>query len=82
MHVFLMAVYNFGQIPMQQEVVRQYFPDAPPLQDLLRSRLALTLVNNHFTLAYPMPMSPNVIEVGGIHIAENPEPLPQVSHFT
>ena len=66
-------------MPMQQAVVNEHFPDAPPLHELLRSRLILTLVNNHFTLTYPMPMSPNVIEIGGLHVTTSDRALPKVS---
>lgn len=75
------SLYYFYQLPRQQSIVTEFFPDAPPLMEMLTSKLALTLVNNHHTLAYPSPVSPSVVEVGGMHIAEKPKPLPKVSHF-
>lgn len=44
----------------------------------LRSNVALVLLNNHFTMNYPRPFAPNMIEVGGIHINRAaPKELPQ-----
>ncbi|CAG9861071.1 unnamed protein product [Phyllotreta striolata] len=37
--------------------------------------ISLLLLNRHFTYHTPRPLSPNVIEVGGIHI-KKPKPLP------
>jgi hypothetical protein len=53
---------------------------APPLTELLR-KTSLLLVNNHFTLNYPKPLMPNIIEVGGMHI-EQPKKLPEVRCVT
>lgn len=39
---------------------------------------SLFLSNTHFSFTYPRPLPPNVIEVGGIHIAKQ-KPLPKVS---
>lgn len=46
--------------------------------DDLRSNVALVLLNNHFTMNYPRPYAPNMIEIGGIHINRAaPKELPQ-----
>lgn len=39
--------------------------------------ISLILLNRHFTFHSPRPLSPNVIEVGGIHIRK-PKELPEV----
>ncbi|KAE8742922.1 UDP-glycosyltransferase-01 [Frankliniella occidentalis] len=70
-------VYKFLQFPQQQALVSELFPSAPPLTDLLRNQLALVLVNNHHSLSFPVPMSPGVVEVGGMHITKKPKPLPK-----
>lgn len=75
------ALYVYYQIPMQQELVTKFFPDAPSLEDLLYNRLALTLVNNHFSLSTPTPLVPGVVEVGGMHIADKAKPLPKVGFW-
>ncbi|KAH8343689.1 hypothetical protein KR059_004431 [Drosophila kikkawai] len=61
-----------------EALYRKYFPkiaDKKPLSEITRN-FALVLVNQHFTLAPPRPLAPNVIEVGGMHIDHQPTPLP------
>lgn len=71
------AMYWNIQLRGQQRIVEEFFPDAPHLLELLRSQLALTLVNNHYTLGYPVPLAPGVVEIGGIQITDKPKPLPK-----
>ncbi|XP_017005911.2 UDP-glucosyltransferase 2 [Drosophila takahashii] len=62
-----------------QALYRKYFPkiaDEQPLSEITRN-FALILVNQHFTLAPPRPYAPNIIEVGGMHINQEPKPLPK-----
>lgn len=42
----------------------------------MRSTASLVLLNNHFTLNYPRPFLPSMVEVGGLHIKPTPDPLP------
>ncbi|XP_016950387.1 UDP-glucosyltransferase 2 [Drosophila biarmipes] len=60
-----------------QALYRKYFPkiaDKRPLSEISKN-FALILVNQHFTLAPPRPYAPNVIEVGGMHINQEPKAL-------
>jgi glucuronosyltransferase len=69
-------LYN---IPQQEAVMRQYFnytDDIPPLSEIVRNT-SLLLLNNHFSLNYPKPLVPNMIEVGGMHV-QPPMKLPEV----
>ncbi|XP_039494968.1 UDP-glucosyltransferase 2 [Drosophila santomea] len=62
-----------------EALYREYFPriaDKRPLSEITRN-FAVILVNQHFTLAPPRPYAPNVIEVGGMHINQEPKALPQ-----
>nr|WHM27969.1 UDP-glycosyltransferase family 469 member A1 [Frankliniella occidentalis] len=77
LHVGTHLSYFYYNLPLQEEIAKQYFPDVPHVEELLRANLALTLINNHFTLVYPTPMAPNVIEIGGIHIPQKRNPLPK-----
>lgn len=44
----------------------------------LRKNVALVLLNTHFTMSYPRPNVPNMIEIGGIHINRDvPKELPK-----
>lgn len=54
------------------------FPEAKKtFQEVIKSDVSLVLQNTHFSLNYPRPLMPNVIEVGGIQIERTPKPLPQ-----
>lgn len=39
--------------------------------------VSLVLLNSHFSLGFPRPYFPNMIEVGGMQINQNPAPLPK-----
>jgi len=44
----------------------------------MRRNTALVLLNNHVSLSNPRPYSPNMIEVGGMHVNRKaPKPLPK-----
>ncbi|XP_071453613.1 UDP-glucosyltransferase 2-like [Hetaerina americana] len=66
---------NFFIYPGHEKVARVYFGDIPPLTEIMK-RTSLILLNNHFTYNYPRPLTPNMIEVGGIHL-KSPNPLPK-----
>lgn len=71
-------VHPFYFIPMQQEFMEKLFPDAknwPSLEEIRRN-VSLVLLNTHTTLGTPRPYAPNMIEVGGMQIQKNVEPLP------
>ncbi|XP_054271708.1 UDP-glycosyltransferase UGT4-like [Macrosteles quadrilineatus] len=62
-------------LPPMARVVQRYFPDAPPLQDML-SRMPVSLVNTNIAIHHPQPTLPGVIPVGGLTISGN-QSLPQ-----
>lgn len=59
-------------------IARKYLKDdnMPYLGDLI-DETSLMLVNTHYSLSGPKPLSPSVIEIGGVHIQE-PKPLEEV----
>uniref|UniRef100_A0A182M8S5 UDP-glucuronosyltransferase n=1 Tax=Anopheles culicifacies TaxID=139723 RepID=A0A182M8S5_9DIPT len=64
--------------PVQSAMYEAAFPDPkPPLEHLRRHAVSLVLLNNHFSLSYPRPYVPNMIEVGGMHVNRKPNPLPE-----
>ncbi|ALC45679.1 Ugt86De, partial [Drosophila busckii] len=66
-------------VPQQQQLYAQYFPHVAqqaPLQQLCKN-FSLVLLNQHFSLSFARPYVPNMIEVGGLHIAHTPTALPQ-----
>lgn len=64
--------------PVQSAMYEASFPDPkPPLEELRRTAVSLVLLNNHFSLSYPRPYVPNMVEVGGMHVNRKPKPLPE-----
>nr|XP_040224877.2 UDP-glycosyltransferase UGT5-like [Anopheles coluzzii] len=65
-------------LPVQSAMYEAAFPDPkPPLEELRRHAVSLVLLNNHFSLSYPRPYVPNMVEVGGMHVNRKPNPLPE-----
>lgn len=57
----------------------KYFPsDQYVSYDEARKNVALVLVSHHFSLGPPQPYLPGMVEVGGMHIKADPQPLPEV----
>ncbi|XP_049861771.1 UDP-glucuronosyltransferase 1A5-like [Schistocerca gregaria] len=70
--------WNYVTMPSQNELIRRYFgPDHPPMQEI-DTNFSLLTVNNHFSVNYPRPLLPNVIEVTGLHLEKQRKPLPQL----
>lgn len=72
-------LYNrYVMIPSDKEVVRKYFGDMEASTlDQHGYNTSIFLVNTHFTVNFPRPLVPSVIEIGGIHIGL-PKPVPKV----
>jgi glucuronosyltransferase len=51
-------------------------PETPPAAELLKNT-SLIILNSHFSLNYPRPFVPAVIEAGGMQIKKNNDPLPK-----
>lgn len=76
--LFHCAYYNdFVGVKNDEEVSMKYFGEygASMKTDILKD--SLLLMNTHYSVHFPIPLVPNVIEVGGIHL-EVPKPLPKV----
>ncbi|XP_023293697.2 UDP-glucosyltransferase 2-like [Lucilia cuprina] len=69
--------FNFIRLPLQEKLFHKYFPKSKHTFDEARKNVSLVLLNQHFTLSYPRPYVTNMIEVGGLHIKQKPDPLPQ-----
>ncbi|XP_049809467.1 UDP-glucosyltransferase 2-like [Schistocerca nitens] len=69
--------YLYAMIPDQEEIQRKHFgSDSPSLYETEKN-FSLTLINNHFSVNYPRPNLPNMIELTGLHVEANPPPLPK-----
>jgi glucuronosyltransferase len=67
-------------LPKQQAILEKYFSAYAPLPSIseLDSSTSLILVNSHFSISYPKPMMPNIVQVGGMHL-KPAKKLPEVS---
>lgn len=72
----LMVPYHF--IPQQQAAMEKLFPEAKnwPSLDEIRRNVTLVLLNSHTIIGTSRLYTPNMIDVGGLHIKKNIEPLP------
>ncbi|EDV93631.1 UDP-glycosyltransferase UGT5 [Drosophila grimshawi] len=71
--------WKLVHLPLQVKLYEQYFPHiakSKPLMEVSKN-FSLMLLNQHFSLSYPRPHVPNMIEVGGLHISHKPAPLPK-----
>lgn len=60
-------------------VYAAYFPpDKYPTYFEAKKNVSLVLVTAHFSQGHPTPSLPAMIEVSGLHIKKNPNPLPKV----
>lgn len=76
MAAFETTYMKFFYEPYQNLIYEESFPGQKPSLDELKKNVSLVLLNSHFTLNYPRPYLPNMIEVGGLHINRVPNPLP------
>uniref|UniRef100_A0A182PQN2 UDP-glucuronosyltransferase n=1 Tax=Anopheles epiroticus TaxID=199890 RepID=A0A182PQN2_9DIPT len=67
--------YRCVFLRQQEAMYRRFFPRAKlTFQQTLES-VRLAFVNQHFSLSYPHPYAPNMVEIGGIQI-QPPKKLP------
>lgn len=64
-------------LPAMQKLYQKYFPNAKKTMVEVMDSFSLVLLGQHFSLSYPRPYMPNMIEVGGLHISHKPKPLPE-----
>lgn len=77
MSIFETVYMNFFYWPQQNQIYEAAFPDPKPSFDDVMKNVNLVLLNSHFTLNFPRPYTPNMVEVGGLHINRVPNPLPK-----
>lgn len=73
-HNFLVTAYNHLLMelvfyPRNSKSYDKYFPNnTKGLYDVMREDVALVFVNSHFSVNFPRPNVPGIIEMGGINI--------------
>ncbi|XP_053676206.1 UDP-glycosyltransferase UGT5-like [Anopheles nili] len=63
-------------LPKQEAMYKRFFPNAKLSFEQTLQSVRLAFVNQHFSLSYPHPYAPNMIEIGGIQI-QPPKELPK-----
>ncbi|XP_043518142.1 UDP-glucosyltransferase 2-like [Frieseomelitta varia] len=77
----LIAGQIISHMNKQSDFVRKYMNIDAEIPDLYRN-VAAILVNSHYSINGINPTTPGVIEVGGLHINENSDPLsPEVKKW-
>ncbi|KAH8294624.1 hypothetical protein KR018_000626 [Drosophila ironensis] len=75
---FELFYQSFFNLPRQEALYRKYFRKNQQNFYTMRKNTALVLLNNHVSLSNARPYSPNMIEVGGMHInRKEAKPLPR-----
>ncbi|PNF23046.1 UDP-glucuronosyltransferase 2B30 [Cryptotermes secundus] len=65
-------------LPKQNAVMQKrfnYTDNLPPVWEL-EYKTSLVFLNTHYSLSYPKPLTPNYVQVGGMHV-KPPKKLPQ-----
>ena len=70
---------KFVVYPMVDEVVSKDFPNARSAA-VIEKEDCLVFMNHHLATAWPRPLPPHVIPLGGLHLRPG-KPLPQVQKF-
>ncbi|CAB3371478.1 Hypothetical predicted protein [Cloeon dipterum] len=71
---FIRFYFHF---PAVDAATKEIFgPDTPTVAELQKSA-SLQIINGHFSLNYPRPFIPAIIEAGGMQIKKNSSPLPK-----
>lgn len=74
---FAMASYDIWYHKIDQALAEEtYGPGVPDLREIGRNVTAI-MINTHFSLHGSRPNLPNVVEVGGLHLAKKSNPLPK-----
>ncbi|XP_057333523.1 UDP-glycosyltransferase UGT5-like [Microplitis mediator] len=71
------ARFRYYTDEVQNSLMRKYIsPDIPPLHELEKN-VVLALVNSFHSLTGVRPLTPGLIEVGGLHVQEHYKAMPQ-----
>ncbi|XP_065368995.1 UDP-glucosyltransferase 2-like [Calliphora vicina] len=67
--------YYYKYMPVQKQIYKFYYPNAQLTFEEAQKNFSLVLLNDHFSLTTPRPYVPNMIEVAGLNIVTNPDPI-------
>ncbi|XP_046991818.1 UDP-glucosyltransferase 2-like [Schistocerca americana] len=73
----LYHMWFYGVLPKQESPMREVFGTEPPSIYETERSYSLLIVGNHFSLEYPRPQLPNVVEITGLQASTKIEKLPK-----
>ncbi|XP_072386972.1 UDP-glucosyltransferase 2-like isoform X2 [Diabrotica undecimpunctata] len=68
-------VVHYRYLPSQDAILKDAFPGSPPLSSIIYNASLMLVVTNP-SLDDPVPLQPNIKEIGGYHVLP-PKPLPK-----
>lgn len=68
-YIYDRLLHHFYINPKHQELVKKYLPHSPSLNDIIYNT-SIVLLNSHPSINQPVPLVPNMIEIGGFHMSE------------
>ncbi|KAL0852994.1 hypothetical protein ABMA27_012777 [Loxostege sticticalis] len=72
--------WKYWYLPKMDDLARRYVPHlkepVPSLYDIQKN-VSLILINSHFSFDPPTAYLPNIVEIGGVHLASHTPKLPQ-----
>jgi glucuronosyltransferase len=74
--IALSGVFRFYYNPIMEKIYRAHFGQDTPGVEEIKYNVSLILANGHFSLNFPRPLMPEVIDVGGMH-CRPANPLPK-----
>lgn len=75
------AMYSWFNDNAANAMLRQRFGNAIPDIKDLQKRTSMMFVNQHYSLSGPKPLTPAVVEIGGIHIQDFKELDPELKNL-
>lgn len=76
----LLNHYHFHKIG--EKVYKQYLGDDVAGVEEMRKNVSMIFSNTHFSLNFPRPTMPDVVEIGGVHVGAEPaKPLRKVRYI-
>lgn len=70
-YIYDVLLREFYLYPKHEALLKRYFPNAPDLRDLMYN-VSLILLNSHPSYTEAVPLVPNMIEIAGFHVTEEP----------
>lgn len=79
MQVLLFSLHRHLADPAADRILKEAFGATVPSVTELAKKTSMIFVNQHYSLSGVKPLSPAVVELGGIHIKEA-KPIDEVSY--